>query len=703
MLRLLSQVSGGGMDRRMTAVCVVCVLAAAACSGSSNTSGADTTGVSTTTARPVATAPTTTAPTTTAPTTTAAPSPDPTTTTSAPAVTTTTTEPPAPPYPAGAQFLEAPESVSEPEGQSANLGDVSVSLVPDTGTVSVDTPAGSSDVTLPVPTNPRGFPLVEGGTTAISIAAGPSGFVAVGTGRFRTAGLDAYTYRGAIWHSSDGTIWTLVDLGALATDSSTTLISVTASDTGFIAVGAIGAPSSPPTSQGLILTSPDAVTWTQVPAPQRQWPLGLDDVRAAGGSVLLTGREWVCGDDGGGLSYFGEGGLQPRMWTSGDGMTTWQESDVAASGMLRGAEPPPTDPAACPPPGPDGAPPADELDRRFGESARVELAGDIAYILDGGRIAVSSDGSAWNTADLPGATPVDPEAGGPKIVARDAALVRRSTDGLEVISLERDRDANDRQVSRGSRTIVWTSTDAGLTWVRLPAAGRAIVISDQPRIRVHGDAVEIFTLYPVGTNQYVRYVSVAGPPEAGAASCQPAAAADCFFTTLQNLDLSDANLDGIDLRSAVTSKVDLSGASLVGARLSGGANFSSDFTGADLSYADLLGTAIGESVFNARSLAGATLMDLKVFWVDPTALHVDLSGLDLTDASIAADSSGVLPFTVTAAQGTNLSGFRFDDVDLTGSNFGGAVLTDISFGSNVVCPDGAPPTSDAFGPAACRL
>ncbi|MCU1364921.1 MAG: hypothetical protein JWN39_560, partial [Ilumatobacteraceae bacterium] len=41
--------------------------------------------------------------------------------------------------------------------------------------------------------------------------------------------------------------------------------------------------------------------------------------------------------------------------------------------------------------------------------------------------------------------------------------------------------------------------------------------------------------------------------------------------------------------------------------------------------------------------------------------------------------------------------------DLTGSNFGGAVLTDISFGSNVVCPDGAPPTSDAFGPAACRL
>jgi uncharacterized protein YjbI with pentapeptide repeats len=86
----------------------------------------------------------------------------------------------------------------------------------------------------------------------------------------------------------------------------------------------------------------------------------------------------------------------------------------------------------------------------------------------------------------------------------------------------------------------------------------------------------------------------------------------------------------------------------------------------------------------------------------------DLSGLDLREASFSGDVGTTGVMQRTNFSGSNLVQTLFDNVDLTGSNFAGAVLVDdrgysVSFTGTLVCPDGAPVDTTVRGAAACRL
>ncbi|MGB8862173.1 MAG: pentapeptide repeat-containing protein [Ilumatobacteraceae bacterium] len=623
---------------------------------------------------------------------------------------TSTTVAPVPQLPAGAQFLAAPIDVTSFRSATAELDGTTVAIGGSSRantSVTVESASGSVEVTLPQPATPDGYPLAESAAFATAIAAGPSGFVIVGIARFRTSGLGGYTYSAATWHSADGAQWTLADLGAIVADHSTVLHSVTATPTGYIAVGASGrragaTPTDPDFSRGLVLTSTDGATWSQATAPEvPMWSVGLDQVQQVGDRVVLAGTEFVCILDGGALAYTGSAGHQTRLWTSDASMTTWQQVDLSATGLPLGAEPPPADTAGCPPYGADGALPTDELNRRFADSLDIHFVDDRVIAISRPSVAVSTDLNTWATAELPGALPAS--AVNAPAPSPPAAVLLTAEDGaLVYVSVESSRDENDAQVFGKYQPIVWTSADSGATWDRLPPAGRSVAFGGSVALVAHDGAVQMYATFPTGSEHAVRYESVAGPVQPVDATCEPAAAADCFSVALESVDLGGATLDGIDFRAANLQSLDFTGASLVGARFTG-AYVNSDFSGANLSGADLEAAYVNETLFAAGSLTSAHLTGIIMYWASPTPVAVDLSGVDLTNGSIAGRGDGVLQLTITAAAGANLTGFSFGAVDLSGSNLSGANLSGVRFDSTVICPDGAPPTPGVYEAAACRL
>jgi uncharacterized protein YjbI with pentapeptide repeats len=106
----------------------------------------------------------------------------------------------------------------------------------------------------------------------------------------------------------------------------------------------------------------------------------------------------------------------------------------------------------------------------------------------------------------------------------------------------------------------------------------------------------------------------------------------------QNLDLSGAQLDGVDLRGANFIGAQLSRANLCNARLDGVklaiANLSdADLTGACLRDAKLVGANLNRAILAGADLAGANLDG------------ADLSNADLTDTNLAGTdlSDAILP------------------------------------------------------------
>lgn len=613
---------------------------------------------------------------------------------------TTTTEPPAD-LPAGAQFVAPPTTSPGIPIAAASLGDLHVGVTHDSMAI-----VGSDEleaIALPQLPAPAGFPLPEGPTHSSAIAAASSGFVAVGTARFRVSPSGSYTYRSALWHSTDGRTWQLTETASIVgPDASTALRSVASTPSGFVAVGAIGAASGPATSSALILSSPDGITWTRAAAPERTWSLGLHGVGAVGGSIVIAGSEFVCADDGGALAYTGASGLQTRLWTSADGLQTWNDVDLGPTGLPRGAEAPPTDAASCPA-GADGNQLRLERDERFGDVVALTFTGGAVVATDGDAVAVTEDLSTWRTSEIDDFLPRPNEEG--REPPEPVAEIVTATDGdLLYLTIQRPRDANGREVlGRGHAPLAWRSHDGGATWERVPAAGRTILLgSAPPSMLAVGERVEVYTEYPPDSGGILRWVSTAGPPTRW--QCAPAPTADCLLADLRGEDLAGLDLTGADLRGATLTDTDVTGATLAGARLEGASLIAASVGGANLSNANLSGAFVETSLFtDGAVLEGAALTGIKVRLGNPDApTALSIAGFDLTRASFTGDTDQPAPLTFTNATGANLTRAIFTGVDLSGSNLGGATLDDVIF-LKVVCPDGQPSQEGVAGAAACRL
>jgi uncharacterized protein YjbI with pentapeptide repeats len=142
-------------------------------------------------------------------------------------------------------------------------------------------------------------------------------------------------------------------------------------------------------------------------------------------------------------------------------------------------------------------------------------------------------------------------------------------------------------------------------------------------------------------------------------------------------DLSEAELDGVDLR-----RTNLSGADLSGADLSGAELFRANLSEAKLSWAKLSGAMLSDANLRGAKLSGANLSDANL-------LKADLSGADLTEADLslahltdamlfsAKLTGAILRRTILSPAGlteADLSGADLTEADLTGANLTGANL-----------------------------
>ncbi|WP_323012557.1 DUF2169 family type VI secretion system accessory protein [Castellaniella sp.] len=151
------------------------------------------------------------------------------------------------------------------------------------------------------------------------------------------------------------------------------------------------------------------------------------------------------------------------------------------------------------------------------------------------------------------------------------------------------------------------------------------------------------------------------------------------------LDLSQANLAGLDLAGANFSASVLSGANLAGAKLQG-ANFSQAILqGARLDAADLSGCQLNQSTLDQASLAGAKLNGATL---DGSNCHganfagADLSGVSLQGAGLSKAWLQQIQAPQLQADGAdfshaNLEGCNLSQAHLDQANFTGARLARI--------------------------
>jgi hypothetical protein len=158
------------------------------------------------------------------------------------------------------------------------------------------------------------------GSQAIhDVTVGGPGLVAVGGDINDATDLAS---KAAVWTSVDGITWSRVpdDESVFGTGGGSTMLSVAVGGPGLVAVGASPGPAN--LSVTPVWTSPDAITWTQVP----------DHVSGRGAMTSVTaGGPGVVAVGG-----FGEGGWTNGAWTSPDGITWSRVTDDNAA--FRGEE-----------------------------------------------------------------------------------------------------------------------------------------------------------------------------------------------------------------------------------------------------------------------------------------------------------------------------------------------------------------------------
>ena len=157
----------------------------------------------------------------------------------------------------------------------------------------------------------RRFPRPRAAGQLQDVAAGPGGFVAVGSE------VGAGGFRATAWYSPDGLVWTRTQ-SDMAGDSAGAVVQF---GSGYVAAG--WSPGENGDDRALFWTSPDGRTWEAAPDAKDLHDVGSSPVLAAAGQHLVAfgGRShaWVA--------------TEPLVWTSQDGVT-WESQ---ASGRSRSA------------------------------------------------------------------------------------------------------------------------------------------------------------------------------------------------------------------------------------------------------------------------------------------------------------------------------------------------------------------------------
>jgi len=191
---------------------------------------------------------------------------------------------------------------------------------------------------------------VEQWDQAVAVAAGPSGYVVVGSNS------DVMGYVGRIWHSADSIGWTLEEHDF---SIGLELVDVAANAETFIAIGTrTGNPNDP---VAVILSSPDGSNWSEVSTTAGAWasrvatsPAGFAVILQVDESTQMLvsrdGRDWApAGSDGmaadtwiadvawdrEGWLAVGSAGDHAVAYRSADGQS-WSEDRLPASGPVAG-------------------------------------------------------------------------------------------------------------------------------------------------------------------------------------------------------------------------------------------------------------------------------------------------------------------------------------------------------------------------------
>lgn len=131
------------------------------------------------------------------------------------------------------------------------------------------------------------------------------------------------------------------------------------------------------------------------------------------------------------------------------------------------------------------------------------------------------------------------------------------------------------------------------------------------------------------------------------------------FISKLKLNLSEANLNGADLRRAILNGANLSGANLSGADLSLAKLNGANLSGADLSEAILIGTNLSKAILDSANLSkaildGANLSGANLF-------VANLSGADLSGANCNGANCNGANFRKAALKGADLSWATFSE------------------------------------------
>ncbi len=578
--------------------------------------------------------------------------------------------------------------------------------------------------------HPPAYPNTNNNLHVSGLAAGGEGFVIGGTQSFWDAGQYSATLESVIWHSRDGRGWTRAELRTVVgTSNSFELRDLSATPSGFVAVGSISNLNATRTAQVAVLTSPDGTHWKLAATIKSHWALDPYAVMTLGPRLVIEGVEYACDTHAFAQATFSLGG-QMRFWDSLDGGAHWTAHDALASGVITQPEPAPASIKKCP-----GS--LSAIQSRFATRGTFAgVSGNTLGVLsaDGTKVAITNDLTHWVGADLPDAMPADQD---PAAITGSVATLTGTGSPLTLLSIRpRRNDANQEQ-GVGSQVMSWTTSDGGTAWTHLPSAKPVLVgpssqLAPQPDGSVLLVASQAFD-DPSRPSGRVRIVRSTPGNLVPWGSCTPGPGADFSFSTISGLT-ANTDLTGIDLSGAQVSSSDLSGDKLTGADLNGatfgsdtrftGANLAgvpargativadltgADLTGADLTGADLLGATLDPSAFLARIDPRTRLLRAQVMFPRDGSSRAlagyDFGTLDLTGVSFGWPSGAMGDLTGADFRHATLYGASFMNVDLTGAHFkprSGQYTNSISFYKGL-CPDGKAAATGASMFAECRI
>jgi uncharacterized protein YjbI with pentapeptide repeats len=511
----------------------------------------------------------------------------------------------------------------------------------------------------------------------------------------------------ALWSDDGGASWH--GAGAAPGVQGTLAQTVVATADGFLAAGRDEVDGS--SWQLVVWASADGTNWREVARfSDPEWPLYEPDLEIVGETVLLLGQRAVCSEPHLNGDYWVLGSpffRQSRVWSAGSAGTSWTELDLVSLGLA------------------DGLPSTMDCDAGSGsqQGAEVSLTGsfqpgdDRAIWSSAVGLWTSDDGVTWDRVGDPGVTP--PSSLFWRVPGGWANVTFQSKASALVVSARTSTDlvtwTNQSEFSPTLPVVVppeRSRSGAGLP-VKSVAASDAVVVA------VGHD------LIGSAGEQAAFYRSVATAVMAPAASdCEPAAGFVCPRGDLSGAELAGLDLSGAELESANLRRANLTGANLSGANLVAADLSNADLTGANLTGARLARANMRSAVVDGANFANADLRDVSsvepvgtATWTGALMHGVnlsdlvsdagpwDLSGIDLTGASIRLDQSGV-SLAGAVLRGALLSGSyvdsdftgadlrdgaSFSSADLTGAKFADAVWDETTGWYPETCPDGFEP------------